>query len=381
MNNLTKNLINQSRRYISTLNVNHITETIFTRNDYPKQKCKDILKNKSIGVLGYGPQGRGQSLNLRDNGFRVNVGVRKGDSFDKAISDGWIPGKSLFSLEESVERSDIVQYLLSDAGQISQWDKVKPLLTSEKTLYFSHGFGIVYNDKTNIVPPEDIDVVLVAPKGSGITVRDKFKEGKGINASYAIHQDYSGTAEETTKALAFGIGCGYLFETTFENEVYSDLLGERCVLMGLIQGAFLAQYNVLRKHGHSPSEAYNETVEEALESLYPLVYDNGMDWMFKNCSTTAQRGALDWSKTFESVLEPAIEECYRRVINGDEAERVIKSNSDPDYRDNLEEELYNVNRQELWLTAKEMRKFRVKPDPLLTRQESIRNVYDYLAHH
>jgi ketol-acid reductoisomerase len=381
MNNLTRKLINQSKRYISTINVNNITETIFTRNDYPSNKCKEVLKDKNIGVLGYGPQGRGQSLNLRDNGFNVNVGVRKGSSYDKALSDGWIPGESLFEIEESVEKSNIVQYLLSDAGQISQWDKIKPLLNSDKTLYFSHGFGIVYKDKTNIIPPEDMDVVLVAPKGAGLTVRDKFKEGKGINASYAIHQDYSGNAEETTQALAFSIGCGYLFKTTFENEVYSDLLGERCVLMGLIQGAFLAQYNVLRKRGHSPSEAYNETVEEALESLYPLVFNNGMDWMFKNCSTTAQRGAIDWSKTFEKVLEPVIDDCYLQVMNGQEADRVISCNSDPNYRDNLEEELDDISRQELWITAKEMRKFRVNPNPLSLKDNSGKSIYEYMAYH
>ena len=350
LNFLSKNSI----RNLSTL----ISETIYTRKDYPLNKCRTILENKSIGILGYGPQGRGQALNLKDNGFKVNLGLRKGSSYDKALEDGWTPNIDLFEMEETVEKSDIVKYLLSDAGQIKVWPTILPLLNNEKTLYFSHGFGIVYNDKTNIIPP-DMDVVLVAPKGSGLTVRSKFLEGHGINASYAIHQNFSGNAEETCRALAFGIGSGYLFETTFENEVYSDLVGERCVLMGMIHGAFNAQYRVLRKRGHSPAEAYNETVEEALESLYPLISENGMDWMFSNCSTTAQRGALDWSRKFEEVLEPVIDICYQNVANGKEAERVIASNSDPDYKERLNKELEQIYDQELWRTASYMRKLRV----------------------
>ena len=359
---LSKNIrytIFNTKRFVSTLNINGIKEDILTRKDYPLKECKNNLNDKTISIIGYGPQGRGQSLNLRDNGFNVNVGLRHGKSYDHALKDGWKPGKNLFTIEESADRGDIVQYLLSDAGQISCWDKIKPFLKTDKTLCFSHGFGIVFNEKTNINPPEDIDVVLVAPKGSGLTVRDKFVEGKGINSSYAIHQDYSGNAETVVKSLAFGLGSGYLFKTTFENEVYSDLLGERCVLMGLIQGAFLAQYNVLRQRGHSPSEAYNETVEEALESLYPLVNNKGMDWMFSNCSTTAQRGALDWAPIFEKTLTPVIDYCYQNIISGKESDRVIDCNSKKNYKEELDKELYNISKQELWVTAKEMRKFRV----------------------
>jgi ketol-acid reductoisomerase len=351
--NILRNNFYKTTRYLSTLN-----ETIITRQDYPITKCREILENKTIGVLGYGPQGRGQALNLRDNGFSVSLGLRRGPSYDKALNDDWMPGENLFSVEDCVESSDIVKNLLSDAGQISVWPQIYPLLNSEKTLYFSHGFGVVYNQLTNIVPP-DMDVILVAPKGSGLTVRNKFLEGRGINSSYAIHNNYSGQAEETCKALAFGIGSGYLFGTTFEKEVYSDLVGERCVLMGMIHGAFNAQYNVLRRRGHSPTEAYNETVEEALESLFPLVSDKGMDWMFSNCSTTAQRGALDWSKKFEEVLEPVIDSCYENVKNGGEAKRVISSNSDSNYKEVLDKELQEINESELWKTAKEMRKLRV----------------------
>ena len=230
------------RRNISSFCVDGELEEIIEREDYPIVDCRNNLFNKSIGVLGYGPQALSQSLNLKDNGFSVNIGVREGSSFSKAQRDGWEKDKNLFSIEEAVDKSDIIMYLLSDVGQIEQWEKVKHGLTEGKTLYFSHGFGIVYNDQTNIIPPENVDVVLVAPKGAGISVREKFLNKQGINASYAVHQDYTGKAEETCMSLAFGIGCGHAFKTTFQHEVYSDLVGERSVLMGLIQGAFSAQY-------------------------------------------------------------------------------------------------------------------------------------------
>ena len=233
-----------------------------------------------------------------------------------------------------------------------------PSLSESKTLYFSHGFGIVFNGQTKINPPEDIDVIMVAPKGAGMTVRDKFLEGKGINVSYAIHQDYTGKAKDTCLSLAFGIGCGNAFETTFKKEVYSDLVGERCVLMGMIQGAFCAQYDVLREKGHSPAEAYNETVEEALVSLYPLINDQGMDWLYRNCSTTAQRGALDWAPVFEKALKPIIEDCYTKVKNGHEVKKLIEINKDIEYNDKLSKELDDINKHELWVVAKKMRNLR-----------------------
>ena len=348
------------KRSYTTVSVNGITEKIITRKDYPLWKCRDILEDKKTSIIGYGPQGRGQSLNLRDNGFDVSVGVRKGNSFDQALADGWVEGKDLFEVEEAASKGDVIQYLLSDVGQMEQWQTIYPHLTEGKMLYFSHGFGVTFQEKTKIVPPDNIDVVLVAPKGAGSTVRDEFIKGKGINVSYAIHQDYTGTAIDNCLSLAFGIGCGHAFETTLKNEVLSDLTGERCVLMGLIQGAFLAQYNVLRSKGHLPSEAYNETVEEALVSLYPLISEKGMDWLYANCSTTAQRGALDWAPKFEKAIKPVIEECYQCVADGLETDRVIEANSDKNYRQNLNDELREISTQELWEAGKVFRHLRPK---------------------
>ena len=335
------------------------TETVVERSDYPPQRIRAILGDETVAVLGYGVQGRGQSLNMKDNGVRVIIGLReKSKGWDLAQQDGWVPGKTLFSLEEAAGRGTIVQYLLSDAGQKEQWPTIKPLLTAGKALYFSHGFSIAYSSQTGVVPPKDIDVILVAPKGSGTTVRRLFLEGKGINASFAIYQDATCKARERALALGIAIGSGYLFETTFQKEVFSDLTGERGVLMGAIYGLWLAQYEVLREHGHSPSEAFNETVEEATQSLYPLIAENGMDWMYANCSTTAQRGALDWFQRFRDAAKPVFEELYRKVAEGEETRRVLEANSRGDYRQQLEKELKEVAESEMWQAGTVVRSLR-----------------------
>ena len=354
--NISNNIKNISK--LHTISFGGVDEIIVEKQDYPLDKCKEIIGNRKIGVIGYGPQGRSQSLNLRDNGFDVCVGVREGESYKKAIEDGWVENKNLMSISQTAKESSIIQYLLSDTGQVNQWPDIYQHLTKGKTLYFSHGFGVVFNKYTNIIPPIHVDTVLVAPKGAGISVREKFTKGEGINVSYAIHQDVSKTAKDTCLALAFGIGCGHAFETTFENEVYSDLTGERSVLMGMIQGAFSAQYKVLRDRGHTPSEAYNETVEEALVSLYPLISDKGMDWLYANCSTTAQRGALDWAPRFEEAIRPVIEECYESVLDGTETKNVLKANKNSNYRMKLNNELRKMSEQELWKVARVLRDLR-----------------------
>lgn len=344
---------------MAKLNFGGVVENVVTREEFDLNKAKEVLKNETLAVLGYGVQGPGQALNLKDNGFNVIVGQRKGSAtWQKALNDGWEEGKTLFDLEEACEKGTVMMNLLSDAGQIQAWPTVEKHLTKGKTLYFSHGFGVTFHEKTGIVPPKDVDVVLVAPKGSGTSLRTLFKEGSGLNSSYAVEQDASGKALEKVLALGIGIGSGYLFETSFQKEVYSDLTGERGVLMGAIAGVFEAQYNVLRQRGHSPSEAFNETVEELTQSLMPLVAENGMDWMFANCSTTAQRGALDWKGRFREATEPVFNELYDSVVSGKEAEVVITANSKLDYREKLTDELKEIQESELWATGAQVRKLR-----------------------
>ena len=344
---------------MAKINFGGVEENVVTREEFPLEKAREVLKNETIAVIGYGVQGPGQSLNLRDNGLNVIVGQREGSkSWEKAVADGWEPGKTLFGIEEAAERATIIQYLLSDAGQIAVWPTIEKHLTPGKALYFSHGFGITYKERTGIVPPADVDVILVAPKGSGTSLRRMFIEGRGLNSSYAVFQDATGRAFERVVALGIGVGSGYLFETDFKREVYSDLTGERGTLMGAIQGIFAAQYETLRANGHTPSEAFNETVEELTQSLMPLVAENGMDWMYANCSTTAQRGALDWWKRFRDATKPVFEELYGEVAAGNEAQRSIDLNSKPDYREKLDEELRQMRESEMWQTGAVVRKLR-----------------------
>lgn len=344
---------------MSTINFAGVEEQVVTKEEFPLEKSKSILQNKIIAVLGYGVQGPGQSLNLKDNGFNVIVGQRKNSpSWQKALNDGWEENVNLFSLEEATEKGDIILFLLSDAGQIAFWPTLKKSLNANKTLCFSHGFGITYKDQTNIIPPKEVDVVLVAPKGSGTSLRTLFQAGKGLNSSYAVFQNASGHATETVKALGIGVGSAFLFETTFQKEVYSDLTGERGILMGALAGLIEAQYHILRKNGHSPSEAFNETVEELTQSLVPLIAEKGMDWMFANTSTTAQRGALDWKNKFRDLNAPLFEELYKSVKAGKEAAIVIESCKQEDYRAKLNEELQEIKQSELWQTGEIIRKLR-----------------------
>jgi ketol-acid reductoisomerase len=335
-------------------------EKVVTRKEFPLARARKVLKNETVAVLGYGVQGPAQALNMRDNGIDVIIGQWPGDKvyWKKAIADGWVPGKTLFSLEEATERGTVIQFLISDAGQMAQWPNIKPYLEKGDALYFSHGFSIVYKKQTGVIPPRNVDVVLVAPKGSGTTVRRNFLDGAGINSSFAVHQDHTGRAEERTIALGIAIGSGYLFPTTFKNEVYSDLTGERGVLMGALAGMMEAQYDCLRKHGHSPSEAFNETVEELTQSLIRLVGENGMDWMYANCSATAQRGALDWRHDFRKAVAPVFNKLYKSVASGKETEIVLKANSAPNYKAKLDKELSAMRNSEMWKAGASVRSLR-----------------------
>jgi ketol-acid reductoisomerase len=344
---------------MTQFNFGGVVEDVITSEEFSLQKARDVLQNETVAVLGYGVQGPGQALNLRDNGIRVIVGQREGgQTWQRAVSDGFVPGETLFPLEAAATKATIIQYLLSDAGQVATWPSIKACLDEGNALYFSHGFGIVFKDQTKIIPPQNVDVILVAPKGSGRNVRLNFLDGSGINSSYAVFQDFTGNAKERTLALGIAVGSGYLFPTTFKNEVHSDLTGERGVLMGCLAGVMEAQYNLLRKHGHSPSEAFNETVEELTQSLIRLVAENGMDWMFGNCSTTAQRGALDWAPKFRDAVAPVFDTLYEKVVSGEETRRVLEANSAPDYREKLDKELNVLKNSEMWRTGATVRSLR-----------------------
>ena len=345
---------------MAKINFGGVIEDVVTREEFPVSKAREVLKNETIAVIGYGVQGPAQSLNMRDNGFSVIIGQApefKAD-WDKAVADGWIPGKTLFTVEEAAAKATIIQYLVSDAAQRALWPALKPCLKKGDALYFSHGFSITYKEQTGVIPPADIDVILVAPKGSGTSVRRNFLAGTGINSSFAVFQDATGRALERTLAIGIAVGSGYLFPTTFEQEVYSDLTGERGVLMGALAGIMDAQYKVLRDNGHSPSEAFNETVEELTQSLIRLVDENGMDWMYSNCSATAQRGALDWRPRFAEAVMPVFKDLYGRVKDGRECQRVLESTSGMNYKAELEKELKELRESEIWQAGLQVRKLR-----------------------
>ncbi len=345
---------------MAKINFGGVVEDVITSKEFSLKKAQKVLKKEVVAVLGYGVQGPAQAFNMRDNGINVIIGQAKEDKryWKKAIADGWVPGKTLFPIEEAVQRGTIIQYLVSDAAQKILWPKVKANLKKGDALYFSHGFSIVYKKQTGIVPPDFVDVIMVAPKGSGTSVRRNFLDGSGINSSFAVHQDATGRALERTLALGIAIGSGFLFPTTFQAEVYSDLTGERGVLMGALAGMMEAQYNELRKHGHTPSEAFNETVEELTQSLIRLVGENGMDWMYANCSGTAQRGALDWRHKFRKAVAPVFTELYKSVATGKETEIVLRVNSAPDYKDKLEAELKEMRDSEMWQAGAAVRALR-----------------------
>lgn len=345
---------------MAKINFGGVIENVVTREEFPLKKAQEVLKNELVAIIGYGVQGPAQALNMKDNGINVIIGQSQAFKvdWDKAVNDGWIPGKTLFPIEEAARKGTIIQYLVSDAAQRAIWPQLKPCLSPDDALYFSHGFSITYKEQTGVIPPADVDVILVAPKGSGTSVRRNFLAGAGINSSYAIFQDHTGRAIERTLAIGIAIGSGYLFPTTFENEVYSDLTGERGVLMGALAGIMDAQYEVLRQNGHSPSEAFNETVEELTQSLIRLVDENGMDWMYSNCSATAQRGALDWRPKFKKASLPVFKELYNRVKSGAETKRVLESTGKPNYRELLEIELKELRESEMWQAGQQVRNLR-----------------------
>jgi len=340
----------------------NVVENVVTRKEFPLKKAQKVLKNKTIAVLGYGIQGPAQALNMRDNGINVIIGQRKGkgpnSSWNRAIKDGWVPGETLFSIEEAAEKGDIIMMLTSDGSVAEVWKKIERFVTAGKALYFSHGFAYVYNKLTGVKPTVGVDVIMVAPKGSGTNVRRNFLNGAGINSSYAVARDATGKALDLTLAIGIAVGSGYLFPTTFEKEVTSDLVGERGILMGALCGVMEAQYYTLRANGHSPSEAFNETCEELTQSLARLVDENGMDWMYSNCSQTAQHGALKWRPIFRKVNEPIFKRLYASTKKMQEAREVIRDTGRPDYKEFMAKKLQDMHDSEMWKAGEAVRALR-----------------------
>lgn len=331
-----------------------VKEIIVTRDDFSLERARQVLGGESLVILGYGVQGPAQSLNLRDNGFNVTVGQRpRGENHEKALADGWTPGRNLFDVEDAVRhartigRSMQVQYLLSDAGQSQVWPQLRPLLRPGDALLFSHGFSHVYRTLTGVVPSEDVDVILVAPKGAGRSLRDHFREGRGINSSFAVGQDFTGRARDRAIATGMAIGSGFLFPTTFEKEVYSDLTGERGVLLGAIYGLAEAAFNNLRQRALSPYEAANHSVEVAVETISRIVGARGGDGLVRELPDELLPYFANGFVAAVDATSDVFEELYESVRQGGETRKVLAANSRADYRAILDDELVRVSESEL----------------------------------
>ncbi|MDD1687772.1 MAG: ketol-acid reductoisomerase [Methanoregula sp.] len=246
-----------------------------------------VLKGKKIAVIGYGSQGRGQSLNLRDSGLDVVIGLRPGKSWDAAAKDGM----KVMKVADAVRSADIIQILVPDELQGGVFkSEILPNLTANKCLMFSHGFNIHFGQ---IVPPATVDVVMVAPKGPGFMVRRQYEEGKGVPALIAVQQDPTGNAHKIALAYAKGIGAtrAVVLETSFREETETDLFGEQAVLCGGCTSLVKAGFETLVDAGYEPEMAYLEVCHE-LKLIVDLIYEGGLTNMRQYISNTAQYGDL-----------------------------------------------------------------------------------------
>lgn len=252
---------------------------------YDQDVNSSVLSNKTIAVIGYGSQGHAHSQNLRDSGFQVVVGLRPGKSFDCAKEDGF----DVKSVADATKAADLVMVLLPDEGQKAVYEaEIEPNLEAGNALVFAHGFNIHYGQ---IVPPKDVDVFLVAPKGPGHLVRRTYEEGAGVPSLVGVYQDTTGQAKELGMAYAVGVGAGRagILETTFKEETETDLFGEQAVLCGGVSGLIKAGFEVLTEAGYQPESAYFEVLHE-LKLIVDLIYEGGLENMRYSISDTAEWG-------------------------------------------------------------------------------------------
>jgi ketol-acid reductoisomerase len=264
------------------------------------------LSDKKIAIIGYGSQGHAQAQNLKDSGLDVLIGLRKGRSWDQALKDGF----EVLSVAEAANRGDIVQLLLPDERQAAVYTaEIEPQLQEGNVLSFSHGFNIHYNQ---IVPPADVDVVMVAPKGPGHLVRRIYTQGEGVPALVAVYQDYTGNAFQTALAYAKGIGAtrAGVLETSFQEETETDLFGEQAVLCGGTTALIKAGFETLVEAGYKPEIAYFECLHE-LKLIVDLIHEGGLSWMRHSISDTAEYGDLTRG---EHIITNATRDAMRGLL-------------------------------------------------------------------
>lgn len=285
-----------------------------------KDASLEILKDKLIGVIGYGSQGRAQALNLRDSGLNVIIGLRKGKSWDEASKDGF----SVYTVDETVKKSDILLILVPDMVQPAIWDvQIKPYLRPGMVVDFAHGFNIRFG---LIKPPHFVDVIMVAPKGPGKLVRDEFTKGRGVPSLIAVYQDYSNMAKQFALAIAKGIGATRMgvIETTFAEETETDLIGEQTVLVGGLIELLKKGFEVLVELGYQPEIAYFEAINEA-KLIMDLIWEKGFTGMLMNVSETARFGGLTVGpQVIDDHVKENMKKAAEKVRNNEFAQLWIK---------------------------------------------------------
>lgn len=288
---------------------------------YDKDVSLDLLKNKTIAVIGYGSQGYAQAQNMRDSGLNVIVGLRpEGKSWNRAKKDGF----KVYSVSEAAEKCDIIHMLIPDLEQPAVYrGHVDPQLTSGKILGFAHGFNIHFKQ---ITPPSNVDVVMIAPKSPGFKVRDMYLNGFGVPALIAVYQDYSGQAKRIALSMAKSLGCtkAGVLETSFKEETESDLVGEQTVLIGGLIELIKTGFEVLVEAGYQPELAYFEACNEA-KLIMDLIYQGGFTGMLKAVSKTANYGGLVVGpKVIDEHVKENMRKAVRDVQSGKFAKEWIK---------------------------------------------------------
>ena len=295
--------------------------TIYYNND----ANLDLLKNKVIGIIGYGSQGHAHARNLKDNGQNVLIGLYQGSkSWEKAVSDGL----EVTLVDDLAKRADIIMMLLPDHTMASVYkESIEPYLSTDKTLMFAHGFNIHYKA---IVPPNNVDVSMVAPKAPGHRMREVFIKDSGVPGLLAIHNDASGKAKEIALAYSKGVGCtrAGVLNTTFKEETETDLFGEQTILCGGVTALIKAGFETLIEAGYQPESAYFECMHE-LKLIVDLLYQGGMEYMSYSVSDTAEYG--DYSRgpmVIDSSVKEKMKDVLKSIQDGSFAREWIAENDE-----------------------------------------------------
>ena len=310
-----------------------------------------LIKGSTIAVIGYGSQGRAQSLNLRDSGFNVILGLRKGGkSWSLASREGF----EVYEIPEAVEKGDIILFLIPDTEQPGVYEEqIEPKLREGKSLCFAHGFNVHFGV---IRPPREVDVFMVAPKSPGLKVRESYLQGRGVPALVAVYNDYSGKALQKALAIAKGIGCSRagVIETTFKEETETDLIGEQCVLVGGLMELIRKGFEVLVEEGYQPEVAYFEVCNEA-KLIMDLIYAGGLTGMLRGVSDTAKYGGLTVGpKVIDDRVKENMKEAAQRVKDGSFAKEWIEECSTG--RRRLRALMEAIEKHQLEVVGREMRK-------------------------